>query len=489
MHETIAYNFQSSESERPRDNCAVIGVYSRLEDVAQTTLEGLVELNHRGQEGSGIAVANGERIEFVKDSGLVEIVFKIKHDLPNIPNAFVAIGHNRYSTSGSLNEMQPFVDDGIALAHNGNLTNVRQLKDQFRLPDEIDGAGSDTRIALAVINRMEGNEKERILKALPLFEGAYSFVFAGKNALYASRDPKGFRPLVIGKLKDDGYVVASETAALRSMKATYLRDVQAGETIQIDDEGLKTIALDSRDGKLSQCIFELIYISRPDSVVFGVPVMEFRRRTGEMLARHLPDADVISAVPRSGIGATVGVIASEITKASGITPVEVFYPNPYRNIGKGGPRTFILPNGRDKAATEKYSVIETSVRGKSVALVDDSLVRGSVMRIVQMLKSHGASAVHALIASPPLRSACDYGVDFNNEELLAHKIPDIDEIRKYLGLDSLYYISYAELLEAALGNPVENVPEVFEKNDFCGACFTGRYPVSTEGVIVKTIVA
>lgn len=487
MHEkAIAY----WEEEKPRDNCAVVGVFSKTQDVIQSTINGLVALNHRGQEGSGITVSDGKNLHTIKDSGLADIVFRRINTerVENLPNSSIAIGHNRYSTSGSLSEMQPFVDDGIAIAHNGNLTNVRQLKDKFDIPDEIDGARSDTRIALAVINRMVGTEKERILQAMPLFEGAYSFVFAAKDALFASRDPKGFRPLVIGKLKDEGYVVVSETAALRSMGASLLREVEAGETIQIDKEGLKTIDLDKRSEKLSRCIFELVYISRPDSIVFGIPVMEFRRRQGEMLARHLPDADVIASVPRSGIGPTLGVVTSKIARASGITLVEAFYPNPYQNIAKGGPRTFILPNGRDKAATEKYSVIETSVEGKSILLVDDSIVRGSMRRIVQILKVHGAKAVHALIASPPIRHACNFGVDFGDKELLANKISDVEEIRNYLGLDSLYYISYAELLEAALGNPVENIPEVFEQNNFCGACFTGRYPTEIDGTISKTLV-
>ena len=471
-----------------QDECAVVGVFSTIsKPVAEIALEGLIELNHRGQESSGIAIVGENGIQVVKDSGLAEVVFKIKHGLPDIPNAFVAIGHNRYSTSGSLNEMQPFLDNGIAIAHNGNLTNVLQLREEFGIPDEIDGARSDTRIALAVINRMEGTEEERILKALPRFEGAYSFVFATRSALFASRDPRGFRPLVIGKLKDDGYVVASETAALRSMGASLLRDVEAGETIQIDDGGLKTIAFDSREGKLSQCIFELIYISRPDSVVFGIPVMEFRKRVGEMLAKHFPEkVDIIAPVPNSGRGAWAGVISSKIARNLGAMFEEVFYPNPYKNIVRGG-RTFILPNGRDKAATEKYSVIESNVKGKTIVLVDDSILRGSMRRIVQILKAHGAKAVHALIASPPIRFACHFGVDFSDGELLANKIPDVEEIRKYLGLDSLYYISYAELLEAVLGNPVENIPEVFEQNDFCGACFTGRYPIETDGTIKKVL--
>jgi amidophosphoribosyltransferase len=485
MKERLSYTLPQ-ETEKPRDNCAVVGVYSKSCDVAKIAMEGLIELNHRGQEGSGIAVTNHKKIEVVKDSGLAEVVFKIKKDLPRVPHAFVAIGHNRYSTSGSLSELQPFVEDGIAIAHNGNLTNIEQLKKEFSLPEEINGARSDTRIALCVINKMQGSEEERILKALPLFEGAYSFVFATRNALFASRDRNGFRPLVLGGLKDGGYVVASESAALRSMGAYFLRDIEPGETVRINDDGIATIAFEHKE-KLSQCIFELIYISRPDSVVFGIPVMEFRKRQGQILARHLPRADVISAVPRSGIGATLGVVASEMARISGIEMIEAFYPNPYRNIARGGPRTFILPGERDKAVTEKYSVIESSIRGKNVVLVDDSIVRGSMQRIVKILRSHGASSVHALIASPPLISACYYGVDFGNGELLANRIPDIDGIRKYLSLDTLYYLSYAELLEAVLGNPVENTPEVFERNGFCGACFTGKYPTGTEGVIGKHI--
>lgn len=482
MHEkAIVYQ----EEEKPRDNCAVVGVFSKTQDVATTVLNGLIELNHRGQEGSGIAIANGHEIKLEKDSGLADIVFSLKHVLPDLPNSFVAIGHNRYSTSGSLSEMQPFVDDGIAVAHNGNLINVRQLKDKFDISDEIDGARSDTRIALAVINRMEGTEKERILQALPLFEGAYSFVFATKDALFASRDSRGFRPLSVGELPNGGYVVASETSAFSSMGARFLRDVRPGETVMVDKDGLRTIVLDSKNEKLSQCIFELIYISRPDSVVFGIPVMEFRLRQGRILARHLPDVDLIMPVPRSGIASALGV-GSVVAKERGTPYIEGLYTNPYRGIIDGG-RTFIRPNGRDKAATEKYSVNEVVVFGQRIAIIDDSIVRGSLRIVVEKLRKHGVKEVHALIASPAISHSCHFGVDFGKEELLANRIEDPQERAKYLGLDSLYYISYAELLEAALGNPVENIPEVFEQNDFCGACFTGRYPIKTDGTIKKVL--
>lgn len=495
MREIITYDRQVHEIEKPQDKCAVVGVYSTSRQATESAKEGLIELNHRGQESSGIAAvvknkflfATWNEIKVVRDYGLAEIVYEIKQEssMRRILGALIAIGHDRYSTSGSLNEMQPFSNGNIAMGHNGNLTNVRQLRDKFNLPEKIDGASSDTRVVLAIMDKIRGSEKEKILQTLPLLEGSYCFVFATKNALYASRDPKGFKPLVIGT-RDDGFVVASETAALRSMGANFLREVLAGETIEIDEKGLKTIALTGWHRGLSRCIFELLYFARPDSVVFGIPVMEFRRRQGEILARHLPNVDVIASIPRSGDGATLGVMVSELTKETAIDLVSAFYPNPYRNIAKRGPRTFILPNDRDKAATKKYSAIETSVRGKRVVVVDDSILRGSIRRVAQILRLHGAIEVHGLIASPEIMHACRYGNDFGNGDLIADRIPDIEKRKAYLGLDSLYHMSYAELLEAALGNPVENVPEAFEENGFCGACFTGKYPTPIGGEIDKT---
>ncbi len=497
MHEKLSLNI---EADKPQDNCAVVGVYSKDASIPGIIVNGLIELNHRGQEGAGIIISDGISFVGKKASGLVEVVFSkrnddgvIIEDIPQLNGAFTGIGHTRYSTSGTLDELQPFLEDGISVAHNGNLTNIQELKEEFGFPDEIDGARSDTRFALAVIHKMQGSEEEKILAALKKFEGAYSFVFSTKDTLYASRDPHGFRPLVLGKLRNrKGCIVASETSALRRMGAKFEREVKPGETVRINKSGHATIDLDERSD-ISRCIFELIYLARPDSVVFGVPVMEFRRRIGEGLARHLPEnVDIIAPVPDSGRGAWSGVISSEIAGKSGAMFEEVFYPNKYRNIMTGNLRTFISPNGRDKAATEKYSVIESNVRGKDIVLVDDSILRGSMKRIVEILKAHGARSVHALIAAPPIEHACGYGVDFGTDELIAGKsenrpnnIVDIEKVRVELGLDSLYYISYAELLEAALGNPVENVPEVFEQNKFCGACFTGRYPVPIDGTVSK----
>lgn len=488
MHEKLNLNI---EADKPQDNCAVVGVFSRTEDVSQIALEGLIELNHRGQEGAGIVASNGRRFKEIKDSGLAETVFRIKHDgPPRLRGSFIALAQDRYSTSGSLDEIQPFIEDGIALSHNGNFTNVEQLKEEYDLPDEIDGARSDSRVGLAVINKMPGIPEERIKRGIPRLEGASSLVISTLEALYASRGAHGFKPLTIGRLKNEkGYVVVSETAALRLMGAEFLRDVEPGETIRIDDSGVTTVALDKR--KISQCIFELGYIGRIDSKIFGIPVAEFRRRQGGILARHLPEwARYIAPVPNSGRGAELGVISSEIARASGIIPTEVFYPNPYRGIVRG-PRTFILPDERVKAATEKYSVIESNVEGNDLIIVEDSIVRGSMSRQVQILRSHGARRIGGMVAFPPIGHACGYGVDFGTNELLAskkelqsHGKPDVEKIRQYLGLDFLYYISNNELLEAALGNPVEI--EDFGDSDFCGACFTGKYPTPIDGIIAKT---
>lgn len=477
-------------------NCAIVGVYKNYSsqdgfDISSRVLDGLVALNHRGQEGSGIALGGKDGFCIEKDSGLAEVVFSAKRTLPKISGARVGIGQNRYTTSGTDQDTQPFIEDGIALAHNGNLTNISWLREEYRLPRAIDGAESDTRAALSVINSMRGSERDRILEGIKRFEGAYSMVFATRGetpSLFASRDPLGFRPLSLGRFVDgSGYAVASEDVAFRSMQAEFTRDINPGETVMINDEGVTTIALDTRE-RLARCIFELIYIGRPDSKIFGTPVYEFRSREGEILARHLPEGvDVVMPVPRSGIVATQGLANSEILRLRGILYQDGIYTNPYINVNKGS-RTFIQPNNRDQAAIDKYSVVRGVVEGKSVAIVDDSIVRGSLRRVVEKLRAAGAREVHALIASPEIKHACYMGVDFGKGELIANRIQDIDDRAIALGLDSLYHMSYAEVIEAAVGNPVDEAvaASLFESNDFCGACFTGRYPVDVTGVIPRT---
>lgn len=471
---------------KPRDNCAIVGVFSRKNNVAEIAFNGLVELNHRGQEGSGITVHDGKIFKTVKDFGLVGVVFGVKNSLPELDNAHVAVGNDRYSTSGSIFETQPFEEDGISIAHNGNITNIESLRKKYNIPEEIDGARSDTRIALAVINKMRGSPTERILKGIKEFEGAFNLVFATEGNLIVTRDPWGFRPLSLGKINGgNGYVVASENSAFTSMQAEMVRDVLPGETIIINDEGVKTIGMNPKE--LSRCIFELIYVSRPDSVIFGKPVMEFRLKAGEILARHMPkDIDIIMPVPRSGISAAIGVANSKEAKEGNISYMEGLYTNPYRGV-VDGQRTFIMPNGRDRAATAKYSAYNYVVRGKNLVVVDDSILRGSLRFVVQKLRAAGAKTVHALIASPEIKHACSFGIDFGKEELLANKIPDVEKRGKALDLDSLYHLSYAELIEAATGNKAEiNSETLFAENHYCGGCFTGKYPVSTNGVIAKS---
>lgn len=483
------FDVDPDKEDRPQDNCAIVGAFSREMDVAQLLYNGLVELNHRGQEGSGISITDGSSFSLKTGLGLAGVVFSERHGqgLPQLPHAHIGIGHNRYSTSGSDLDTQPFIEEGISLGHNGNLTNIAALRQEFGLPDEIDGVQSDSRAALAIISKMPGANKDKILAGIKKFEGAHSLVISTQDALYASRDPLGFRPLSLGQIKGGkGFVVASENAAFASMKASYIRDLQAGETIMITDEGVRTIGLDQRS-QLAQCIFELIYISRPDSTVFGTNIYQFRSKQGEILARHMPDIDIAMPVPRSGIAAAQGVANSEEVRSRGILYQDAIYTNPYRGVDKGH-RTFIRPNERDKAATEKYSVNRALVEGKRVAIIEDSIVRGSLKYVVTMLRDAGATEVHALVASPPLKHACFMGVDFGTGELLAHRFPDIHQRAAALNLDSLYHLSYAETIEAALGNPVDEEvgEEIFEKNNFCGACFTGRYPVSVDGVIPRS---
>lgn len=479
--------FRPTELDNPQDNCTVIGVYSRQsKNVARDAVIGLIELNHRGQEGSGIVVTNGYTFQIVKDSGLAEHVFFGNNSLPNLPGAFIAGGHDRYSTSGFLSESQPFLEDGISLSHNGNLTNINHLREKYGLPEEIDGAKSDSRMALAIINRQEGTEKEKILAALKEFEGAYSFVMVTRDALYAARDPLGFKPLSLGELNKGGYTVASETAAFYHMDAKFVRDVLPGEVIRIDDKGVTTVGLDQRS-QLARCIFELIYIARIDSKVFGIDVAEFRLREGEILSRYMPEIDVVTSIPRSGIGAAQGV-GVELARIRGIPYLETLYTNPYTGVVHGA-RTFIRPSNRIEAARAKYTPIESNIRGKRIGVVDDSVIRGSVAEPIGMMRGAGAKEIHLGVAAPPIKFASFYGVDMGNDgddEFIANRIPDLEERRKNIGVDSMHYLTWRETVEAAVGNPIEIEDEtVFERHGFCGGCFTGRYPTKVDGAISK----
>jgi amidophosphoribosyltransferase len=474
-----------------RDECAVVGVYAPGGPVGKIALAGLIELNHRGQESSGIAVADGARWRVAKGAGVAEVVFTFERPVPELPDQVLAVGHNRYSTSGALCDAQPLEFNGLVLAHNGNLTNASWLRQDFQ-PPSVDGERpeSDSAVALQVLSRSEGRTPvERIVHGLGRLQGAYSFVLATADTLFGVRDPYGFRPLALGR-SPDGWALASESAAFPRMGFEWVREVAPGELVQIDARGVASHLLAPlAPPPPARCIFELVYLSRPDSVVFGQDVEAFRRRTGEILARKAPvAADLVMPVPRSGISAAIGYAGSAEARAAGTQYAQGLLTNAYSGLITGF-RTFIQPTARDRAATLKYSVIEPVVRDKVLVLVDDSVVRGSFRHVAEKLRQAGAREIHLRVASPPLVSGCFYGVDFGAGELLANQVPDLADRARFLGVDSLVHLSWPELVEAAAGPAVAawrpEDPEVFGAHGFCGACFSGTYPTDISGAIPR----
>jgi len=481
--------------EEPRDECAVVGVFAPGRPVGRVALAGLIELNHRGQESAGIAVADGARFAIAKGAGIAEVVFTFNREVPELPGQRLAVGHDRYSTSGGACDAQPLEFNGLVIAHNGHLTNAAQLREEYR-PPSVDGARpeSDTAVALQLLCHTAGRTPtERLLAGVRRLQGAYAMVLATADTLFGVRDPHGFRPLVLGHT-DGGWVLASETAAFPRMGATYEREIEPGELVAIDERGVTSYALAPLSpAPLARCIFELVYVSRPDSCTFGRWVEPFRRRTGEMLARKAPvRADLVMAVPRSGIAATVGFAASEVARGLGVAYEEGLLTNAYAGLASGF-RTFIRPTGRDAAAVIKYSVVEPVVRGRDLIVVDDSVVRGSFRHVAAKLRASGARSIHLRIASPPLVGGCRYGVDFGDGELLAHQLPAVEDRARRLGVDSLVHVSWRELVQAAVDEELppgaDDDPEVFARHGFCGACFTRRYPTEETGAIPRRVAA
>ncbi len=478
-----------------QDGCAVVGVFAPGRPVGRMALAGLIELNHRGQESAGIAVANGERVAVARGQGVAEVVFTFGAKVPELPNQLLAVGHNRYSTSGALCDAQPLEYNGWVLAHNGNLTNAESLRAEFQ-PPSVNGEQpeSDSAVALQVLAHSRGlTRAERVMKGLARLQGAYSFVLATAETLFGARDPYGFRPLALGRC-EGGWALASESAAFPRMGFELVRELEPGELVRIDAEGLRSYAMAPlAPPPPARCIFELVYVSRPDSVVFGTAVEDFRRRTGEILARKSPvAADLVMPVPRSGISAAIGYANAPESRALGIQYAQGLLTNAYAGLMTGF-RTFIQPTGRNEAATLKYSVIEAVVRDKDLVLVDDSVVRGSFRHVARKLRQAGARSVHLRVASPPLVSGCYYGVDFGAGELLANQVPDMSKRAEVLGVDSLVHVSWRELVEAAvesnLPGAAEDDPKVFGHHGYCGACFTGRYPTDVDGVIPREAAA
>ncbi|MCS7223838.1 MAG: amidophosphoribosyltransferase, partial [Armatimonadetes bacterium] len=447
-----------------REACGVFGVYGPREDVARVTYFGLFALQHRGQESAGIAVGDGQKILAHKRMGLVSQAFD--EGILSGLKGHIAIGHTRYSTTGtsSLANAQPILDyhRGIpfALAHNGNLVNSLQLRqDLSSIGYRFEGS-SDSELIAKLISSYEELDFERaVMAAAKELHGAFSLTIATPTLLIGLRDPYGIRPLSIGKLNASHWVIASETCAFHPIGAVFVRDVQPGEMVIIDQRGLHIVKW-ADEVKPSLCLFEFVYFARPDSHLNGVNVHIARRRMGQILAREHPaDADIVIPVPDTGIPAAIGY-----AEESGIPYAEGFIKNRYIH------RTFIQPiqRQREMGVRIKLTAIREVLEGKRVVVVEDSIVRGTTTRnIVGMLREAGAKEVHLRISSPPYRFPCFYGIDTaSRSELIAAQL-DVEEIRRYVGADSLGYLSLDGLIKA-VGLPFEG---------FCRACFDGQYPI------------
>ena len=457
----------------PQDACGVFGVWAPGEDVAKLTYFGLYALQHRGQESAGIAVGNGDQILVYKDMGLVSQVF----DEPTLESlhGHLAVGHTRYSTTGSSvwhnaqPTFRPTPTGSVALAHNGNLINTGELAALVDERSRIDGAldiplhtttaaSTDTDLVTALLASYPGLTLEKAaLEVLPTLRGAFCFVFMDQGTLYAARDAQGIRPLVLGRL-ERGWVVASETAALDIVGASFIREVEPGELIAIDEQGLRSQRFAEQAPK--GCLFEFVYLARPDTLISGERVQTVRAEIGRRLAReHAVEADLVIPVPESGTPAAIGYAEeSKIPYGQGLVK------NSY--VG----RTFIQPSNtiRQLGIRLKLNPLRDVIEGKRLVVVDDSIVRGNTQRaLVRMLREAGASEVHVRIASPPVKWPCFYGIDFaTRAELVANGL-SVDEICRSIGADSLGYISLDELISAT------NV----DKDRLCRACFDGEYPI------------
>ncbi len=452
----------------PQDACGIFGVWAPGEEVAKLTFYGLYALQHRGQESAGIATSTGERITVYKDMGLVSQVFT-EADLATLVGE-LAIGHCRYSTTGSSNwvnaqpTLRPTKYGTLALAHNGNLTNTGELAQALeKLGTEKEtkerGATTDTELMTALIAAQDENNVEAsAIAVMPMLEGAFSLVFMDETTLYAARDRHGVRPLVIGKL-ERGWVVASETAALDIVGASFVREVEPGEFIAIDENGIRSKRWATSDPK--GCLFEYVYLARPDTAIAGRGIHATRVAIGQQLAKEAPAiADLVIPVPESGTPAAIGY-----AKESGIPYGAGLVKNAY--VG----RTFIQPSQtiRQLGIRLKLNPLREIIEGKRIVVVDDSIVRGNTQRaIVRMLREAGAREIHVRISSPPVKWPCFYGIDFaSRAELIANGL-DIEEVRRSIGADSLSYVSLEGLISATQ----------IAADNLCQACFTGEYPIA-----------
>jgi amidophosphoribosyltransferase len=454
--------------EHPEEACGVFGVFAPGEDVARLTYFGLHALQHRGQESAGIAVGDHETVTVTKNLGLVSRVFK-ESDLDSLTGD-VAIGHTRYSTtgsSGSWENSQPHLStigrQAIALAHNGNLVNTHELREELKGRGIRFRSTTDSEVMTTLVGAFtveSSHIREGIRKTMELISGAYAVVLMTDNALYAFRDPHGVRPLVLGELPDSrGWVLSSETCGLDIVGATYIRDIAAGEAVKISSAGVESMQAVPPQ-KPSLCIFEFVYFARPDSEMYDCSLYEARRRMGAALALEAPArADLVIGVPDSGIPAAVGFAA-----ASTIPYGEGLAKNRY--VG----RTFISPSQmlRQQGIRLKLNPMKHAIKGKRLVVVDDSIVRGNTTKkLVALLRDAGATEVHMRITSPPVAWPCFYGIDTDTREQLIAATHSLEDIREHIGADSLAYLSLDAMVEATGA----------KKDDFCLACFDGSYPI------------
>lgn len=449
--------------DKLKEECGVMGIYGDIEDISYLTCYGLVALQHRGQESAGIAVKNGKGIKYYKDMGLVQEIFN--DDVLKELNGKISIGHVRYSTTGGsiVANAQPLVvqykGGSIAVAHNGNLVNADKLRDELEDAGAIFQTTIDSEVIASMIAKSyHNNLEEGILEACRQLKGSFALTMICGDKMIGVRDRNGLRPLALAKL-GNGYVLASETCAFDVIGAEFVRDIEPGEMIVIDETGYKTYQY-TEDTHRHVCSFEYVYFARPDSVIDGIGVYSARKKAGQILAKEHPvDADLVIAVPDSGRSAAMGY-----AEESGI-PIGIgLVKNKYMG------RTFIQPNQtiRELSVSLKLNPLRENVAGKRIILVDDSIVRGTTSKkIVAMLRKAGATEIHLRVSSPPVKNSCYFGIDTPEPKELVGAVKTVEEIRDMIGADSLGYISIDGLADS-IG---------MKDGGLCRACFNGNYPM------------
>ncbi|MGL5416493.1 MAG: amidophosphoribosyltransferase [Clostridium sp.] len=459
--------FMDPANDKFKDECGVFGIYANEKiDVASVNYYGLYALQHRGQESTGIAVSNGNEVKIHKGLGIITEAFR-NEDLEKLKeaNGHIAIGHVRYSTAGAktIENSQPLLTNTklgpISVAHNGNLVNADVIRELLEDGGHVFHTSVDSEVLISLIARGAKRGVERaVVNAVSAVRGSFAMVIMTKDKLIGIRDPNGIRPLCLGKI-DEGYILSSESCAIDSIGGEFIRDIEPGEIVVIDEKGIKSIRY-SENTICQTCAFEYIYFARPDSVIDGLDVYETRVKQGEALYKENKiEADLVVAVPDSGIPAAMGY-----AKASGI-PYEIgFIKNRY--VG----RTFISPSQelRERAVRVKLNPLKATVKGKRVVLIDDSIVRGTTSKhLVESLRKAGATEVHFLVASPAVKYPCYFGIDTPYRSELIGANNSIEEIKEIIGCDTLGYLSLDGMYESFFG-----------RKNFCVGCFNGVYPVS-----------